>query len=63
MGVFTTGGSFGNVGFTTGLSLPFLERFFCGPAYFITRADKLLRARADDLLGVRIVYYGSLIPI
>ena len=38
------------MGFTTGLILPYLERVFCGPAYFITRADKLLR--------VRMIYYA-----
>ena len=46
------GGSFANVGFTTGLMLPYLERVFVGPhslirvqmiflpcGYFVTRAD------------------------
>ena len=36
------GGSFGNVGLTTGLILPYLDIVFFGPAYFITRSDKLL---------------------
>ena len=41
------GGSFANVGFSTGLILPYLERLLFGPAYFITRADKLLRVRIN----------------
>ena len=50
--VFTTGGgSYRNVGFTTGLILPYLDIVFVG-------LHNLLRARADKLLGVRIVYYA-----
>ena len=50
--VFTTGESFANVGFTTGLILPYLQRLFLSllillrvliayyaRGYFITRAD------------------------
>ena len=44
------GGSFGIVGFTTGLILPYSEIVFFGPASFITPADKLLR--------VRMIYYA-----
>ena len=44
MGVFTTGeGSFANVGFTTGLILPYLERLFVG---------------LHLLLRVRILYFA-----
>ena len=37
MGVFTTGGggSFANVGFTTGLILPYLDVVFVGPHFFL----------------------------
>ena len=69
-GVHNGGGeSFANVGFATGLILPYLE-ILCGPAYFITRADNLLRVRifhyacgyfitrADILPRVRIFYHA-----
>ena len=58
MGVFTTdGGSFGNMGFTNGLILPYFDigYSFCGPAYFITRADKILR--------VRMIFYACVSSI
>ena len=42
-GVFTTGGSFANVVFTTGLLLPYLDRVFVG---------------LHILLRVRINYYA-----
>ena len=58
MGVFATGGSFANVGFTTGLILPYLDIVFVGLhiilrvrvnyyacGRFITRADSLLHLR------------------
>ena len=69
------GGSFGIVGFTMGLILPYLERLCVGPhcllrVRIIYYACCLPYARAPfrprlpcDLLGVRILYYGSLILI
>ena len=65
MGVFTTGGkgSFANVGFTTGLILPYLERFLVG-LYFSLRvlmsyyACGCFITRADILLLVRLFYYA-----
>ena len=53
MGVFTAGGgeSFDNLGFTTSLILPDLNRLFVGPhslfrvRIFFTRADDLLRVQ------------------
>ena len=42
--VHNGGGSFSNVGFTTGLILAFLDSF-CGPANFFTLAEKFLRVR------------------
>ena len=55
--MFTTEvGSFGSVGFTTGLILPYLDRVLWACIFYY--ACGYLITRADDLLGVRIFYYA-----
>ena len=51
MGVFTTeGGVLCECGVYNGSNSSLFGYSFCGPAYFITRSDKLLR--------VRMIYYA-----
>ena len=57
MGVFTTGGSFANVGFTTGLILPYLDVVFVG-IHILLRVRKIYYACGylyDLMLSKKIV--------